>query len=62
MSITPPHKGAWFQPKGVFMKFLIYQKDMNKLPIHIKAKNYKEAEKIAKEMFSNEYTTILTLG
>lgn len=44
------------------MKFLIYQRDMSKLPIHIKAKNRKEAEKIAKEMFPNEYVSILTLG
>lgn len=44
------------------MRFLIYQKDMNKLPIHIKAKNRNEAEIIAKEIFPNEYVTILTLG
>lgn len=44
------------------MRFLIYKKDMSKLPIHIKAKNRKEAEEFAKEMFPNEYVTILTLG
>lgn len=44
------------------MRFLIYQKDMNKLPIHIKANNYKEAEKAVKEIFPDEYVTILTLG
>ena len=44
------------------MKFLIYRKNMNKLPIHFKAKNRKKAEEIAKEMFPNEYVTILTLG
>ena len=44
------------------MKFLIYRKNISKLPIHIKAKNRKKAEEIAKEMFPNEYVSILTLG
>lgn len=43
------------------MKFLIYRKNIS-LPIHIKAKNRKKAEEIAKEMFPNEYVSILTLG
>ena len=32
------------------MRFLIYKKDMSKLPIHIKAKNRKEAEEFAKKL------------
>lgn len=44
------------------MKFLIYTQNMNKRPIHIRAKSYKESEKIAKELFPDKYVFILTLG